>query len=203
MLGVQQYEELSVVRWNIWCKPFLTLTYTPSARSVTGFISQYLKYLKLHLFVFPMFMNFFQLIHVILKILNIANKSNYLLQQHYFNHFHFTWKCFFWNKNQTKLHKLNRRSKTMVGIPLNLHITAIFQSDELQLLLWYITLKWSDNFWKLLLWYPFRGIRIIAPENPDRWQFSHWWEPSLIRSNWLSEFFATLELVANFESVLF
>ena len=95
VLGVQQYEELSVVRWNIWCKPFLTLTYTPSAWSVTGFISQYLKYLKLHLFVFPMFMNFFQLIHVILKILNIANKSNYLLQQHYFNHFHFTWKCFF------------------------------------------------------------------------------------------------------------
>ena len=153
VLGVQQYQELSVVRWNIWCKPFLTLTYTLSARSVTGLISQYLKYLKLYLFVFPMVMNVFQLIHVILKILNIANKSNDLLQQHYFNHFHFTWKCFFWNKNQTKLYKLNRRSKTMVGIPLILHITAIFQSDKLQLSLWYITLKWSDNFWKLLLWY--------------------------------------------------
>ena len=46
--------------------------------------------LKLHLFVFLMFINFFQIMTVVLKIFNIFNKSNYLFQQHYFNHFHFT-----------------------------------------------------------------------------------------------------------------
>ena len=44
-------------------------------------------FLKLHLFVFPMFMDFFQTMNVNLKISNIFNKSNYLLQQHYFNTF--------------------------------------------------------------------------------------------------------------------
>ena len=42
------------------------------------------------IFVFPIWVNFFQLMNFILKIFDIYNKSNYLLQQHYFNHFHFT-----------------------------------------------------------------------------------------------------------------
>ena len=36
------------------------------------------------------------------------------------------------NKKQTKLYKFNRRSKTMVGIPLNYHVRAIFQNDKYQ-----------------------------------------------------------------------
>ena len=45
--------------------------------------------LLLNLFVFPHVHEFFQLMNVILKILNSFNKSNYLLQQYYFNHFQF------------------------------------------------------------------------------------------------------------------
>ena len=51
--------------------------------------------LKLHIFAFPMFMNFFQLMNVIWKIFNIFIKSDYLLQQRYFNHFHVTLKWIF------------------------------------------------------------------------------------------------------------
>ena len=46
-----------------------------------------------------MVMNFFQLMDVIWKIFNIFNKSDYLLQQRYFNHFHVTLNGFS-NKNK-------------------------------------------------------------------------------------------------------
>ena len=116
--------------------------------------------LKLHLFVFPNFMIFFQFVNVILNIFNIFNKSNYLLQQHYFNHFHFTEKWFS-NKKQTKLYKFNGRTETMVSIPLNYHVRAIFQSDK------YRTKMERYFFENYRSDVPMRDIKIITEKNPE------------------------------------
>ena len=53
-------------------------------KTLVFFLLQFTILLKLQLLVFTMFMIFFQLMNV------IFNTSNYLLQQHYFKHFHFT-----------------------------------------------------------------------------------------------------------------
>ena len=45
-------------------------------------------------------------------------------------------------------------------------------------MLWHITVKCSDNFWKLSLWCSHQ--RDKNSKIPERWKLSHCWEPSLI-----------------------
>ena len=74
--------------------------------------------LKLHLFAFSMFINFFQLMNFTLKF------SIFLINQiTYFNNIaSITFTFDFSNKKQTRLYKLNRRSNTMIGIYQNISL---------------------------------------------------------------------------------
>ena len=90
--------------------------FTTSAKVLPSF--------KLHLFAFPHVHRFFS-INIILQHTSIA----FTLHKNGFS-----------NKKQTKLYKFNIRPKTMVRIPLNWHVRAIFQSEKDQNILIIIAL---------------------------------------------------------------
>ena len=95
--------------------------------------------LKLQLFVFFMLIIFFLINECYHKF------SIFSLNQitYFINIISATFTLFkngFSNKKETKLYKFSRRSKTMIGVPLNKHVRAIFQSDKYQNILIIIAL---------------------------------------------------------------